>query len=262
MSDKNNAYDDLLVYLRGEFVDESEDNLNSIEILLENVRSGQEQADTAINLILRPSHSLKGSASVADFPLVSVIMHRLEDYLSGLKTLTNEHIEAVQVFVDKAREYSSLSVDQHKISTADLVRILPDRHATETAGNAAGEQRIVEAMMITREKTAGLIFERELRAAGLRVTTVRSSFEAIEMAVRTRPDLIICSGVLDILSGVDISCAMKAMPVTQDIPICLLTSFEKGHHELKGLREDVYLIQKTMLKDDLHHVLEKYGLFA
>ncbi len=262
MNSSGNNYDNLLASLRGEFVEEAEDNLTSIEMLLENLRAGQEGGASAIDNIRRYAHSLKGSAGVADFPVVSMIMHRMEDYLSGAKELSEKQIDDVQVFIDRARDFSSLDIEQNKTASSELVRQLPNRHSKDSLDEMEGdaEQRVIEALMVTREKAAGQIFERELKEEGLRVTTVRSSFEAIEMAVRAKPNIIICSGVIDELSGVDLSCAIKSIPVTKDIPVCLLTSFEKGHHELEGLRDDVYLIQKSNLKEDLKNILEKYNL--
>ncbi len=248
-------YDDILTMLRGEFVGEAEDNLNEIEILLQNLRANSEDPSDAIVKIQRPAHSLKGSSSVAEFPLVCVIMHRLEDYLAPIKKLEPQHIEDIQVFVDLAREYSAVDFDQTSVSTADLARQLPQRPSQAEQAQAASEGRKIEALMVIKEKTAGMIFERELSAAGMRVTTVRSSFEAFEMIVRTKPDLVIVSGVIDELSGIDIASAIKAMQPTKHIPVCLLTSYERDHHELASLPETVLLIQKSTMKEDLGNIL-------
>ncbi len=264
MSDTANAYDNLLDTLRGEFVGEAEDNLNEIEILLGNLRSGVENPKEAMIKIKRPAHSLKGSSSVAEFPLVTVIMHRLEDYIAPLKEITPEHIENIQIYVDKARECSLLDCDQKSISAADLARALPKRpsegEAAMPAEGKAAPARTIEALMVIKEKTAGMIFERELNKSGLHVTTVRSSFEALEMIVRTQPDLVLLSGVVDVLSGVDIACALAAMPATKHIPVCLLTSFERGHQDLEGLPDAIPLVRKNHLKDDLAATLKQYKL--
>ena len=258
MTDIGQSYDDLLESLRGEFVDEAEDNLNVVEITLENLRSGQEDPAEALVKIQRPVHSLKGSSSVANFPLVAVIMHRMEDYMSPLKAIEPEHIEHLQLYVDTAREYAQLDVDQASISSADLVRTLPKRPDEEVLQEAekVGGKRI-EAMMVIKEKTAGMIFERELKQAGLHVTTIRKPFDVFEMLVRTKPDLLVLSGVIGELSGVDIACAIKAMPKTATTPVCIMTSFERNHPDLAGLPEEVALISKNNLKTDLAAVVEK-----
>lgn len=256
------SYDNYAEQIRAEFVDEAEDNLNTVEIILENLRSGNEDPAEALNKIRRPIHSLKGTSSVADFPLVTVVMHRLEDYMSNIKQIEKPQIEDIQIYIDKARELSSLDVDQTDVSSADLVRQLPNKHIEGVEAPAELDQQIIEAFLVVHERTAGLLFERELRAAGLRVTTMRRSFEALEMAVRTQPDIIILSGVIDALTGVDVACALHAMPKTKHIPVCILTSFEREHHELAGLPEDVRLIQKSKLKENLLDTLKTYKLLG
>lgn len=264
-------YDNMLASLRGEFVDEAEDQLNVIDVVLGNIESGEEDRKTAIIKIQRPAHSLKGSSSVADFPLVTIIIHRLEDYLSVLKEIKDENIRDIEKFVELAREYSKLEIDQKSISTSELVRKLPAKiiegvditpplmsEPKEGEDSNLCEVPIIEVMMVIKERTAGLLFERELRAAGLRVTTIRNSLEAINMAIHTKPDLFIASAVIDgTLSGIDIVCALRAMPSTKNINVCLLTSFERGHHDLEDFPEDIDLIHKNKLKDDLLEILDK-----
>jgi len=261
----SNNMDSLLEMLRGEFIDEAEDNLNAAEIMLENLRSGIVESEEAMQRIRRVAHSLKGSSGVAEFPLVTVIMHRLEDYLSDVPDLDGQHIDNVQVYLDKARQYSVISVDQKSVNTSDLVRSLPNIHQSAGDISSAGEVGkegidIIEVMLISNERISTKLFERELRAAGLRVTTMRSPFEALEMVVRTRPDMVLVSGVLDVMSGVDVSCALRSMPVTKDIPVAVLTSFDRDHHDLEGLRDDVDIVNKSHLKDDLLRALEHAGL--
>lgn len=263
MNDKiASAYDNLLDTLRGEFMGEAEDNLNEIDILLGNLSSGVENPKEAMLKIKRPAHSLKGSSSVAEFPLVTVVMHRLEDYIGPLKEVTPKHIEDIRFYVEKAREYSDVQFDQKSISAAELARLLPKRPEEGAAAATQAPAKKIEALMVIKEKTAGMIFEREFNKFGMHVTTVRTSFEALEMIVRTQPDIVLLSGVVDVLSGVDIACALKAMPATKNIPVCLLTSFEKGHNELEGLPDDVPLISKNRLKDDLASALKQYKLAA
>ena len=64
---------------------------------------------------------------------------------------------------------------------------------------------------------------RELQACGYRVNREGNSFKAMEVAAMTRPDLVIVTGVLDLLSGVDVVSAFRAMPATRDIPVALIT---------------------------------------
>ena len=94
----------------------------------------------------------------------------------------------------------------------------------------------------------------------MRVTILQNSFQAIEMAVRTVPDYIIVSGVLDELSGIDLASAFSAMPTTQKIPVSLLTSMDANSHELKKLPPVVSLIRKNHFGDDLAAAIAKHAV--
>jgi len=257
----DNLYDDIIDQLRTDFVDEAEDNLNVIDITLENIRSGEPNHKEALIKIRRAAHSLKGSSSVVEFALVTLVMHRFEDYLNNLESLTPEQIEDAQVFSDKAREFSTIEFDQKSIPQSELSRALPHKRieGLDTPEDAEKHWKI-EVLLVMKERTSALIFERELRAAGLRVNTINKSFEALKMAVKTKPDMLIASGVIDELSGIDLISAIGAMPTTKDIPICLLTSFEKGHHELEDMPHHADVINKSNLKIDLIHALRKHNL--
>jgi HPt (histidine-containing phosphotransfer) domain-containing protein len=51
-----------------------------------------------------------------------------------------------------------------------------------------------------------------------------SSFQGIEIAARTRPDLILVCNVVDILSGIEIARMLRTMQVTRNIPLLFIKS--------------------------------------
>ena len=105
---------------------------------------------------------------------------------------------------------------------------------------------MADAMSDTNEYSARVVadFEREPRNCGYRVTSAYSFFEALELTVRTRPDLVISSAILDNLSGVDLACSIGAIAPTRGIPFALLTSFDAGHDAIRGLPEHAAILRK------------------
>ena len=102
---------------------------------------------------------------------------------------------------------------------------------------------------------------RELQACGYRVTREGNSFKAIEIASMMRPDLIIVTGVLDTLSGVDVVSAFRAMPATGAIPVALITGDTKEEALADGLPAHVPIIRKgTDFGDDLTDALTEVGI--
>lgn len=243
--------------MRGEFMDEAGDILNQLDIVIGNLRSGQEKPDSGLKKLQRFVLTLKNSATAAGFPLVQLVMHRLEDYLDALKEIPIIALDDIVIFSEKTR--ALLDENAAQPEAADLVRQLPAKRSNFEVGDVALPDP-VEVLMVIKEKTAGLLFERELRACGLRVTILQSSFQAIEMAVRTKPDYIIISGVLDELSGIDLVTAFSAMPTTSAIAVSLLTSMDANSPELKKLPAAVSLIRKNHFGDDLATAMAKHSI--
>ena len=67
------------------------------------------------------------------------------------------------------------------------------------------------------------------------------SFDALELAIRTRPDMIVSSGVLDEMSGVDLGAALAVVQPTETIPFALLTSSKDA--SLKRLPANAVVIK-------------------
>jgi hypothetical protein len=73
--------------------------------------------------------------------------------------------------------------------------------------------------------------------------------------------LVISSAVLDMLSGVDVGCALASMPVTSKIPFCILTSFERGNAFLSHLPDTAgYLRKGSEFGQDLAECLKRFGI--
>jgi two-component system cell cycle response regulator len=67
-----------------------------------------------------------------------------------------------------------------------------------------------------------------LRAFGHTALTAGDGREGIEVAVRERPDLIICDAQLPVLSGVEVARFLKSDPALRAIPLIAVTAFARG----------------------------------
>lgn len=105
------------------------------------------------------------------------------------------------------------------------------------------------------------IVELELRACGFRVVTEPSTLSAIGTVIRTKPDLVIATAVMAGMSGIDLACALDAMPATRAIPIALLTSLDAADVQLRALPHNVPVIQKgDQFGEDLAIALAKLSI--
>tara|TARA_Y100001936_G_scaffold228767_1_gene250257 strand:- start:202 stop:441 length:240 start_codon:yes stop_codon:yes gene_type:complete len=63
-----------------------------------------------------------------------------------------------------------------------------------------------------------------LQACGYRVTPEGTPFKTIEIASMTEPSLVIATGVLYMLPGLDVTSAFRTMRATKDIPVALINA--------------------------------------
>ena len=115
--------------------------------------------------------------------------------------------------------------------------------------------------MVIPQRSMAVIVERELAACGYRSSVTQTSFEAIELAVRTRPDFIIVAKTIDELSGVDLANALQAMPKTRNIPTAVLTSDAPNHPSLQDLPCRTAIIRKgNSFGEDLAEALARFNI--
>ena len=100
-----------------------------------------------------------------------------------------------------------------------------------------------EVMLVASTTVLSRAVEQVLNSRGLRVIVLRSTLDALETAVRSRPDLVIASAMMEGISGIDLARAFSSMAATCNIPFALLTSIDRTNTELKGLPETVPTIR-------------------
>lgn len=246
-------------HIRAEFIDEARDIINEIEVMLGNVRSDLVPQLDAIQAMRRHFHNLRIGARSVGLAAADVILHQMADYVDGVDQIGERELDGLQAFTDLLR----ITLDNHHDespapSLREVVRQMPTARTFDV--NDIRRLDIV-ILLVSPQRSAGRIVERELVACGYRVVNVSKSFEALEMAVRLKPDMIIASAMLDELTGIDLACAIMAMPTTQDIPFALLTSFGWGDASLEGLPTRAAIIRKgNHFGDDLAEALSRFSI--
>lgn len=242
-----------------EFMEELHDTASGLQVLLGNLRSNSVPAGEGLETLRRSAGNLRTQAQALNLPMIKLVSHRLEEYVGELKTAGSREWDDIQVFVDRIERLA----DGEAVGEADLpalVRALPAKHMGDL-GFGLIEKKNVEIMLVVPEKAMARIVEREMAACGYRTSVVRNPFEALEMAVQTKPDMLVASMELGVLSGVDLGCALSAMPVTSGIPFAVLTSYAWGHPKLAGLPPRASLIRKgSKFGDDLAECLARFSI--
>ncbi len=223
-----------------EFLFEARDAVAFFEVLIANARANEQSALDSIPLMLGEAQKIQSLCLHVDRPLISLLIHRMANFLTDLDAPTKPHFDDLDIYIDILR---GILDDEIKPDSdqAEFVRSLPVRHPQEIANF---EFNHLEVLVIEPNRTAAYFVERELLTRGYRVSTVQKSFEALEIAVRTKPDMVISAALLDVMSGVDLARVMAVLPTTQDIPFAILTTFDANNSSLENLPDNVAMIQK------------------
>lgn len=97
-----------------------------------------------------------------------------------------------------------------------------------------------------------LIVEKMLTRAGYRVAKALDGYEALDLAPRLLPDLIITGIMMPNMDGFELIHHLKASPITQNIPVMVLSARADSDTINYGLEIGAV---KYLTKPILHHAL-------
>lgn len=242
-----------------EFIDELRDTASALQVLVGNMRSKSIGAEEGLATLKRDASNMRSQAQALALPLIKLVTHRLDEYVADLKSVSDAELDEIQIFIDRIERLA----DGEHVTESDVpsvVRSLPAKRSHDVDFGLI-EKKNVEVLLVVPEKAMSRIIERELAACGYRTSVVRNPFEALETVVHTQPDLVVASMELGALTGVDLGCALAAMPITQGVPFAVLTSYGWGHPKLAGLPPRAALIRKgSQFGDDLAESLARFNI--
>jgi len=244
--------------VESEYLEETSDLLSELDVVIQQFASGQEEGRRRFDILLGKLGSLCVTGRHTRYALLNVTMHRLQNYMDGLSRPTEEQVQDVLTFSDTMQAILDGQIEHDGWDFSEFVRSLPVLRPLDVEDL---EHLDVEIMLVEGRRSTARLFERELRACGYRVASVRNPLEALALAVKTKPDMVLAAAELDDISGIDLACALSAMPATKDIPFALLTSYKQGDARLKDLPEQAALLNKGAgFSDDLADILSKFGI--
>lgn len=241
---------EMIEYMRQDFLDNTGERI----LLFEQTLASRPDLDSLRYF----AFEIKGQARNFGMSLIGIIAARFEDYLNALDHMPDWALSGVKVFLETLRS----AIEGGIADDADpslIVRGLPAR--PRVLGVDDNDVLDVEVMLVMENSTLTGFVEREMHACGYRTTVVASPFEAFEQAVRTRPDMIIISAVLQGLSGIDLATALATMPETRNTPVAVLTSRDEDNVNIELLPKSVPVIHKgESFGDDLARAMSHHFL--
>lgn len=252
------ATEAVLREMRQEFLDEAGDATREMTLRIEQFRREPGDLAELIRAARRQALSLRGQGEILGLSPLSTVGHRLTDYLSEsrnvMPALILDDLEAfLEVILDLVEGRIPTDAEQ-----GPLVRRLPAKRGFAPEDI---EVRDIEIMLVMEPGTQTHFVERELQQCGYRTVQIGSTFEALPLIVRTKPDMVIVSAVMPGLSGIDLAIGVASMPETRNVPTALITSLDPDNDLLALVPGRVPIIKKgATFPDDLFHALDNLFL--
>jgi CheY-like chemotaxis protein/HPt (histidine-containing phosphotransfer) domain-containing protein len=252
-----NGVEEIVAEMRETFLEESADQLRSLEMLLADVRSGRKPIEDLVRETRRVALTLKSQSGTLDVKAVAALGHRMEDYFAEVRHLPPRVLDDVQRFIEIGLDLAEGGKAQ-ETDAAQFVRKLPAKIGFDIGDI---QVRNVEILLVMLHGTATHYVERELQQCGYRTILSTSTVEAIPMILHTKPDMVIISAIMPELSGIDLAIGLANMPGTRNIPTALITSLPPEDEYLKLVPKKVPIIRKgPSFGDDLAQALAELFL--
>jgi CheY-like chemotaxis protein len=239
-----------------ELLAEGRETADEMELTLERLRANDE-VDASLDRLRRDTARLRLLYAGTSERVADLLLQRLAGYLELLGPPEAHHLHDLGVFIDTLQlilaGHVALPADE-----AEFARSLPVMRPADVDDLG---QLSVEVLLVDPQRTSARFVARELQACGFRVSTAQRSYEALELAARTRPDLVVAAAVIDEIDGPELAAMLRVAKATAAIPFALLTSYEPGHPALLRLPPGSAVIRRGVdFADDVARELSRLGV--
>lgn len=246
---------DIMEELRTEAIDSAEDRMRNMSEVVQDYLAGYVKAGDALAVVRLEAHSLKSVAASFEMKALKAMCHRFEDYFFNVKELDANICRDIQFYCDRMAECLEGFVNGKELEVSGLMRKLPNKAGFDVSDITVAD---IEVMLVMAPGIATKIVTRELLECGYRMVNVATTMDAFQLIPVMKPDAVIISRVMPELSGIDLACALKAMPATRKLPVALLAT-ESG--SLKDLPKNVPVLRKgANFADDVADVFMELGI--
>lgn len=121
---------------------------------------------------------------------------------------------------------------------------------------------MAKIMLVEDDKSLREIYSIRLVAEGYEVVSAGDGEEALALAVKSRPDLVISDVMMPKISGFDMLDILRSTPETKDIKVIMMTALSSDDQRQRGesLGADKYLVKSQVgIEDVINAVHEVLG---
>lgn len=256
----NKGVEDVLFRLRGEFIEQCLFVADDLEQVLNQVYDNKRDPAEAIQYIRREMHNLKGQGSTFGFPVVGMVAHRLEDFLSRFEVLETALIQDVNIYLDHIRKLVRRREPLPDEEVGELLRSLP------LEGRGDNNRSICsldggEVMVATSSRLYERHLEEALKFPGCRMVSYPGTIPLLEAALLSPPCGVIVSWEMPTMSGVELATVFTALPRLRKVPLAILTSRDSVDRRKAGIPADTLLVSIGDAFDkDMKRAMKRFSL--
>jgi CheY-like chemotaxis protein/HPt (histidine-containing phosphotransfer) domain-containing protein len=253
-------FQEALAQLRQEFIDSSSERLDKVDVLIDRMYRQEGDGNADFVEFQRDIHSMKGSAGTYGFDSVTLIAHKLEDFIESASDLNNGQLLDIQVYVDRIRDILESGENASQDRLNEILVTLP---SNGTASAITQERRTVSVFLVMPKGVQRKVITQELVSCGFNLAFANRPLEAFSLAVSLKPDLIVSSMEFSELSGLELAWSLRAVKAIRDTPIVILTSHETGKLACEKVPSDTQVIHKgPEFAADLANLLMQKGMIG
>ena len=116
-----------------------------------------------------------------------------------------------------------------------------------------------KVMLVEDDNNLRAIYGDRLLAEGYEIVSARDGEEALAMAVKERPDLIISDVMMPKISGFDMLDILRTTPETKDVKVIMMTALSQAEDKARAdkLGADKYLVKSQVTLEDVARVVHE-----
>jgi CheY-like chemotaxis protein len=249
--------DKIVEQVRSEFVDEARDRFSTLQIEYSNLRSLDAPAKENFRHLMQTAEKVVFCARSAEAMVLYLGLKRLVSFFEVDAERVPTHYPDIDAIFDILDQIFDGEIDD-STDEAEFLRSLPTPQPNDTP---SFEGQDVEMLLIDPQRTSTRLIANQIQSLGYSVTSTQDVFDALKLAVSTKPDMIVASVMQKQLSGVTLARALKAIPETEGIPVAVITSFSRNNKALDGLPESAALVDKgKQFQQNLLEAMERFNL--
>lgn len=112
---------------------------------------------------------------------------------------------------------------------------------------------MTKIMLVEDDSNLREIYGARLEAEGYKIVSAADGEEALAIAVKEKPDLIISDVMMPKISGFDMLDILRSTPETKDVKIIMMTALSQDEDRKRGedLGADRYIVKSQVTLDDV-----------